>query len=255
MIVLIFFIISCESETHVPHQIEKSEKRILNSFVEQLKQRYKSGLEALEKYKTDGSDKKVLLSIIKQLGDGIEGSRKANLGQSLPELNERYHTDLSFQFAEVALKRGDFGDADQIYRGLIKFYVGLAYAGIRDSAKIGVEDVREAKTRISNNTKSNTRFSGEVQIYRSVTGDKGKYYLLKVVQNGKVFETLHKRIGPTYIGYTKCEINAETRMIRNMGYSEESILKLKINPTKWYHLVPGSSKSDLVNFVLSKYNK
>jgi len=98
-------------------------------------------------------------------------------------------------------------------------------------------------------------FSGEVRYYRSMAGDKGKYYLLKVTQKGDIFKTLHKRVGPGYVGYSKCEINSKTKMIRDMGYSEKSIAKIKSNPSKWYRLVSGSSKSDLVNFVLSKYKK
>jgi hypothetical protein len=37
--------------------------------------------------------------------------------------------------------------------------------------------------------------------------------------------------------------------MREIGYSEESPAAIKGNPTKWFDLVPGSSKSDLANFV------
>ena len=89
----------------------------------------------------------------------------------------------------------------------------------------------------------------ETLIPRSVPGDKGEYYLLKVEENGDIITTLHKRVGASYVGYTKTEINCKTMKIRELGYSEKSAAAIKIKPTKWFDLVQGSSKSDLANYV------
>lgn len=89
----------------------------------------------------------------------------------------------------------------------------------------------------------------EVEIPRSVMGDKGRYYLVNATRNGDVITTLHKRVGVSSTGWSLCEINCRTRLMRELGYSEQDPNGIEVNPTKWFELVPGSSKSDLVNFV------
>jgi len=89
----------------------------------------------------------------------------------------------------------------------------------------------------------------ETLIPRSTSGDKGRYYLLEMDKKGDIVTTIHKRVGVSYTGYTKTEINCKTKNIRVLGYSEESPSAIKTKPTEWFSLVPGSSKSDLVNFV------
>lgn len=54
-------------------------------------------------------------------------------------------SELSFEYAELALKRNQLTVADSVYRDLISFFVGSTYSGIRERAKIGLDDVREAK--------------------------------------------------------------------------------------------------------------
>lgn len=88
----------------------------------------------------------------------------------------------------------------------------------------------------------------ETLIPRSMV-EKGKYYLLESKREGDIVKTLHKRVGVDSVGWTKCEINCKTRLMREIGYSEEGPKAIKSNPTKWFELVAGSSKSDLVNFV------
>ncbi len=80
--------------------------------------------------------------------------------------------------------------------------------------------------------------------------DRGKYYLLRVTRTGSVYETLHKRVGPGYVGYTKCEIDYSRQVMRTIGYSEVSGLEIGYSPSQWFDLVPGSSKSDMYNYVL-----
>jgi hypothetical protein len=91
--------------------------------------------------------------------------------------------------------------------------------------------------------------SGETLIPRSVVGDKGRYYLLQAKRSGDIIETLHKRVGVDSVGWTRCEINCRTRLMREIGYSEIAPDAIKVSPTKWFSLVEGSSKTDLVNFV------
>ena len=92
----------------------------------------------------------------------------------------------------------------------------------------------------------------EIQIPRSMSGDKGKYYLIELKHTGDIAAAIHKRVGVDIIGYTKTETNCKTMQMRELGYSEASPKNIKENPTKWFDLVPGSSKSDLANFVCSR---
>jgi hypothetical protein len=91
--------------------------------------------------------------------------------------------------------------------------------------------------------------AGETLIPRSMAGDKGKYYLLESNRTGDVIKTLHKRVGVDSVGFTRAEINCATMKMREIGYSEHSPSSIKENPTMWFDLVPGSSKSDLAGFV------
>ena len=91
--------------------------------------------------------------------------------------------------------------------------------------------------------------AAEVPIPRSMAGDKGKYFLLESKKKDGIVHALHKRVGVDSIGYTKTETNCATMQMREIGYSEESPAAIKENPTKWFELVPGSSKSDLANFI------
>ena len=92
----------------------------------------------------------------------------------------------------------------------------------------------------------------ETPIPRSVAGDKGKYYLLAANRTGDIVATLHKRVGVDSVGYTRTETNCKTMLIRDIGYSEVSPGQIKESPSRWYELVPGSSKSDLANFVCKR---
>ncbi|HNI45886.1 MAG TPA: hypothetical protein PK230_14380, partial [Chitinophagales bacterium] len=85
--------------------------------------------------------------------------------------------------------------------------------------------------------------NSEIPIPRSVAGDKGKYFLLEKKKNGNIVRALHKRVGVDSVGYTLTETNCATMQMRELGYSEQSPSAIKENPTKWFELVPGSSKS------------
>lgn len=92
----------------------------------------------------------------------------------------------------------------------------------------------------------------ERPIPRSMTGDKGKYFLIESIRKGSIVSAVSKRVGVDSVGYTKTETNCSTMKMREIGYSEESPSKIKAVPTKWFELVQGSSKSDLANFVCKK---
>ena len=94
----------------------------------------------------------------------------------------------------------------------------------------------------------------ETLIPRSVAGDKGKYYLIESKRSGNVVTAIHKRIGVYDTYYTKTETNCSTMKMREIGGSDVSVNAIKVSPTKWFDLVPGSSKSDLANFVCKKNN-
>lgn len=93
----------------------------------------------------------------------------------------------------------------------------------------------------------------EVEIPRSMQGDKGKYFLIDSKKFKDIIQVTHKRVGVYETTYTKTEINCKTMKIRNIGDSSESVTSIKSNPSEWYDLVKGSSKSDLANFVCNLY--
>lgn len=86
-------------------------------------------------------------------------------------------------------------------------------------------------------------------IPRSMSGDKGTYYLLEAKQSGGIVRAIHKRSGPSGTGYSKTETNCTTMKMRDLGYSEESPQAIKDSPSEWFDLVPGSSKADVARFV------
>lgn len=92
----------------------------------------------------------------------------------------------------------------------------------------------------------------ETLIPRSLSGDKGKYYLLESKRNGEIVAALHKRVGVDSVGYTRTETNCKSMQMREMGYTEESPTTIQIKPTKWFDLVSGSSKSDVAAFVCKR---
>lgn len=91
--------------------------------------------------------------------------------------------------------------------------------------------------------------SKETPFPRSMA-DKGKYYLLEVSKSGGITKTLHKRVGVDSVGFSRTEINCIKRTYRDIGYGEDSQANITNYPSpNWADLIPGSSKSDLANFV------
>lgn len=89
----------------------------------------------------------------------------------------------------------------------------------------------------------------ELLIPRSTPGDDAQYYLLEMGIEGDIVSASHKRVSSISVGYTKTETNCKTMKMREIGFSETSLIAIKTMPTKWFDLVDGSTKSDLASFV------
>lgn len=100
-------------------------------------------------------------------------------------------------------------------------------------------------------------------LYRAPSaGDSGTYYILKQEAIGAgIFKVLSNRIGKgaAYTDFTELNVNCKSKQFFELAGGEAdgkqmtppSALSPRKN-SKWASLVPGSSKSDLVNFVCSK---
>lgn len=86
-----------------------------------------------------------------------------------------------------------------------------------------------------------------------MAGDNGLYFLLEAKRDGNIVKTLHKRIGVNSVGHARTEVNCAKGLMREIGYSEESPAEIPNDPTKWFTLDPGSSKSELAIFVCQHY--
>lgn len=129
-------------------QSKPSKAVVSSSPAENRARPYKEGMKAFEKYTKsegcEGPDREKILVCLKDLKEDVNNFNIVGMRAYESEQRTR-HTSLAFSFADEALKRGCLKDADEIYRDLIRFYVGETYAGIRDRAKLGVDDVREER--------------------------------------------------------------------------------------------------------------
>lgn len=97
----------------------------------------------------------------------------------------------------------------------------------------------------------NSGSATEVEIPRTA-GDKSMYFLLESKTQGDIIATLHKRVGMDGTGYSRTEINCKIMQYRSIGYSEDGPDKMAGTASNWTEVVPGSSKSNLVNFVCNR---
>lgn len=101
-------------------------------------------------------------------------------------------------------------------------------------------------------------------LYREPTvGDSGKYYVLNTekLDNGE-FKVLTSRVGKgdSYTDFTELKINCQTQQYYELaGVEEDGVKEMPIKPladrssrSQWTSLTPGSSKSDLVNYLCNK---
>jgi len=110
---------------------------------------YLEGMEAVRKFASesgcDGESVETARASIRQLAH-MESMRE--LGGSLAylgvEATER-RWEVQFGLADAAKSKRCLDLADGLYRELINVYVGSAYSGIRDRARLGIDDVRAAR--------------------------------------------------------------------------------------------------------------
>lgn len=128
---------------------------------------YNSGLAALDAFSHEqgciGEAARNLSEIVAELKKQADLLHRVSTGSAIPALLDKatrskaHHTEIAFSFADKARGKGCLDIADQQYRELIDMYVGSAYSGIRDRAKIGIDDVREARRdQASSNTTLST---------------------------------------------------------------------------------------------------
>lgn len=96
---------------------------------------------------------------VQALQQKIEAMREINAKFSMYAYSSRhmyeamtlrgFHTSTVFEFADTSLKKKCLDLAEQQYRSLIEYYIGTSYTGIRDRARIGLDDVREARRNAS----------------------------------------------------------------------------------------------------------
>jgi hypothetical protein len=110
---------------------------------------YTQGMLAFKKYMLESDCNSENVKIIKSGINDLEKQVKIWSGLRVWRAREvktrGWHTGLAFNFADESLKKGCLDNADITYRSLVNFYVGGAYVGIRDRAKIGIDDVRSEK--------------------------------------------------------------------------------------------------------------
>lgn len=73
-----------------------------------------------------------------------KGSSLGFMRQYAQQAKDR-HTEAAFAIADETLAHHCLDVADAVYRGLIDFYVGSSYSGMRERARIGIDDVRAAR--------------------------------------------------------------------------------------------------------------
>lgn len=109
---------------------------------------YVAGRAALDRYTAghgdEAADRATVLRMIEDLQEQTSQFHAVRMYEYERQSRER-HLDLAFGFADTALTKGDLEAADHVYRGLIAFYVGGTYDGIRDRAMLGLRDIRYAE--------------------------------------------------------------------------------------------------------------
>ncbi len=109
---------------------------------------YVEGVAALNRYsaesKCDIQHSTMVQDKISELEKTVSIFKKFGMSRYEPQARDM-HTSLAFGYANEALKKGCLNDSVLIYRRLFTFYTGSAYSSIRESAKLGMEDVRVAR--------------------------------------------------------------------------------------------------------------
>ncbi len=91
-----------------------------------------------------GQERDDVLAKMKSLEDNVSFWNRARVFSAYESEARSQHAEVAFAFADESLNRGCLDDADKTYRRLLELYAG-ADSGIRDRAKLGIEDVRAAR--------------------------------------------------------------------------------------------------------------
>ena len=77
-----------------------------------------------------------------------------------------------------------------------------------------------------------------------------KYYLISVEKDGEYLKTLHRRTSSSGTSHSITRINCADKRYMDLGSGGGPVSNIRMyDGTSWTELVPGSSKSDLVNYV------
>jgi hypothetical protein len=82
--------------------------------------------------------------------------------------------------------------------------------------------------------------------------EQARYWLLYIEKRANTFMTIHERESEKSIAYTKTEINCSTEQYKFLGDSiamPDNLYLREEEASNWVNIVPGSSKSDLLNYV------
>lgn len=152
VLAIIFVITGCPSNSTPKPSTEKYKGVTEEQAAENRIRPYRDGMKALNEYKIEtGCDTKnvsTIKSYISNLENQVTTWSKLKFFDDLrerAEVTKGWHTELAFGFADESLKKECLDNADTTYRSLVNFYIGGAYVGVRDRAKIGIDDVRSAK--------------------------------------------------------------------------------------------------------------
>lgn len=105
---------------------------------------YNEALALMERYRASTGCGTAEAKAVQAKVAQLEDEAAIYAGYAGMEARQR-HTEIAFAFADESLKRRCLDVADSTYRRLVEFYVGSAYGGIRDRARLGIDDVRTAR--------------------------------------------------------------------------------------------------------------
>lgn len=151
LVLVVCFLGACRSAPTRPAPTQAEQ----NAARERYAAAYADALSAADRYakvpeaeNTDSREVEARLADLEKelvLFNRVSGS---TLRSAETETRSR-HTKLAFALADAALAKGALDVADRTYRRLVEFYVGNAYSGIRDRARMGVDDVRSRRAAAS----------------------------------------------------------------------------------------------------------
>jgi len=87
----------------------------------------------------------------------------------------------------------------------------------------------------------------EKEITRSVY-DNTKYFMVDIVRNGYILETIYRSSGGGSVSFVKHEVDCVKKKVREMGKGETAE-NIKVNPKSWTTPINNSVEGDLLKFA------